>query len=622
MDTMWKQRKKIAAILLVGMLLLAQIVPQRGILSGTDQGSNAAVVMAASVAEKLTPTVDEVLTSVKQYMLKVDTKPDYVSSTWNVIGLSRSGLDVPQEYYDTYYKNTIAYLKENNWTLSKSKYSDYSKLIIAMTAIGKDARNIEGHNLLAYLSDFKNVKKQGFNGPIWALIALKSHPDYTIPVDTNASEQTTEEGLVQYILDKEVWSGGWTLTGNIADADITGMAIQALSFYYGERTEVTEAIDRALEWLSKSQLASGGYATLGTETSESVSQIIVALSSIGVDGAKDERFIKNGKWPMTGLFQYYLSEGGFMHVAAGAGNNGGGEAGTLDGMATEQGFYATVAYKRMLDGRTALYDMSDVTLPKTEGNEGQNGQDTGSPPSATTATETTTAVENTTHTIKMIRLILDYSEITLKKGKTKTLYASISPANATNQKLKWSTSDKKIATVTQKGKVKGKKAGTATITVAAKDGSGLKATCKVTVIVSKETTTSQSTTSNRSETKKVNLVSSTGKTTSTTAATSDATTATASDTAESTEAGDQAVEDTGWNFAGEDYVPETATEEGEEFPETEADSKELLPGATSEDYIMLGAGSTLLIEFILWAIWCGWKKGKAVKNVRNTEKEA
>ena len=101
---------------------------------------------------------------------------------------------------------------------------------------------------------------------------------------------------------------------------------------------------------------------MNTETSESVAQIITALCGVGIDCGEDARFIKNGKWPMTGLFQYYMPEGGFMHVAADAGNNGGGAGGIIDGMATEQGLYATVAYRRFLDGETFLYDMSDVAI--------------------------------------------------------------------------------------------------------------------------------------------------------------------------------------------------------------------------------------------------------------------
>ena len=53
-----------------------------------------------------------------------------------------------------------------------------------------------------------------------------------------------------------------------------------------------------------------------------------------------------------------------MHVKAGSGNNGGGEAGKVNGIATEQGYYALVAYQRMKNGQTSLYDMSDVKLKK------------------------------------------------------------------------------------------------------------------------------------------------------------------------------------------------------------------------------------------------------------------
>lgn len=105
-----------------------------------------------------------------------------------------------------------------------------------------------------------------------------------------------------------------------------------------------------------------------------MAQILVALSGLGIDGSKDARFLKNGKSPLYGLFQYYLPEGGFMHVAANAGNNGGGIGGMLDGMATEQGFYATVAYQRLLDGRSFIYDMHDIELtPGKKVETSQNG---------------------------------------------------------------------------------------------------------------------------------------------------------------------------------------------------------------------------------------------------------
>ncbi len=72
---------------------------------------------------------------------------------------------------------------------------------------------------------------------------------------------------------------------------------------------------------------------------------------------------------------------------------------------------------------------------------------------------------------------LNYSEYTLKKGKSVTLKATV---KAKNKKVTWSSSNKKIATVTNKGKVTGKKKGTTKIT-AKVSGTKLKAVCKITV---------------------------------------------------------------------------------------------------------------------------------------------
>lgn len=70
---------------------------------------------------------------------------------------------------------------------------------------------------------------------------------------------------------------------------------------------------------------------------------------------------------------------------------------------------------------------------------------------------------------------------TLEIGKTYTLKATVKPSDASNQSVKWSTSNKKVATVSSSGKVTAVGNGTATITVKTVDGSKT-ATFKVTVI--------------------------------------------------------------------------------------------------------------------------------------------
>lgn len=68
----------------------------------------------------------------------------------------------------------------------------------------------------------------------------------------------------------------------------------------------------------------------------------------------------------------------------------------------------------------------------------------------------------------------------LKVGKSFYITASVS--GTSNKKVKWSTSNKKVASVSSGGKVKGRKIGTAYIKATARDGSGAYARCKVRVV--------------------------------------------------------------------------------------------------------------------------------------------
>lgn len=547
---------------------------------GQSDESGVAVQTEAE-AEVLSPDIDTVLSKVRSYILSKDTKPDY-SSIWNVIGLKRSGLYVPESYINLFYSNVIAYCESKDWQITRAKYSDYSKLILALTAIGVDARDVMGHNLLAYLSDYENVSRQGNNGTIWALIALKSNPAYEIPEDPSAVQQNSEELLVKKVVGMQCQDGGWTLMGTTGDSDMTGMAMQALASYYNKDgyEDVTAAIDKGLAWIEKNQLSSGGFGTMNTETSEIVAQIITALCGVGIDCGEDVRFIKNGKWPMTGLFQYYMPEGGFMHVAADAGNNGGGAGGIIDGMATEQGLYATVAYRRFLDGETFLYDMSDVAI--SAGTKPvvsptiDTGSNSGGNSSSTTAKKTET--KPAASKVKVIKVGLNYSTIYLTKGKSKTLKATVSPSNATKKSVKWSSSNKKIATVNAKGKVTGKKAGSAMITVKAKDGSGKKAICKVVVTAPATTAKKNPTTATtRSQTKRVTApVTSGNSTVSSSVPAASGTTkklpsgnsgnSAKAATGTTAKKKKTAAEETtgGWSFSGDNYVPDTNSAESED----------------------------------------------------------
>lgn len=310
-------------------------------------------------------------------MYKTIPKPVVASigGEWTVLSLARSGIKVPKKYYEDYYKRVEKTVKDAKGILHRMKFTEYSRVILALTAINKDVTDVGGYNLLSYLSDFDNVKKQGINGPIFALIAFDAG-NYDIPIDKKASVQTTRQGIIDFILDKEIHkgtskAGGWALSGTDPDPDITFMAIQSLANYRDQK-EVKEAVDRALKIMSKKQLSTGGYNSWGTENCESTAQAIVALTALGIDIDTDSRFIKtdkkgNKKTLMDGMMQFYCKGGGFAHVNEGY--DGGGGSGTgLNAMATDQGMYALDAYYRYINGKNKLYDMTDASQTLAIGN--------------------------------------------------------------------------------------------------------------------------------------------------------------------------------------------------------------------------------------------------------------
>ncbi|MEF2877108.1 MAG: Ig-like domain-containing protein [Blautia sp.] len=389
-------------------------------------------------ANTLSKSVDQVMEETSAYMRSIDTNPT-IGSEWFALGLARSGMDLSSEYFATYYNHVANYLEENDGKLTNTaKYTEYSKMALAMTSIGKDARDIAGYNLFEPLADFDAVTKQGFNGPIWALIAVNAKEEYDFP-KVSGKEQTTEEKLIQYLLDGECDGGGWSLAGDVADSDITGMTLQALAPYYQQDgyEKVTQAVDRALEVLSEMQNDTGGYSTMYVETSESAAQVLTGLCALGIDPQTDQRFIKNGHWLVENLISYHIDNSGFMHVKAGAANNGGAEAGTVNGMATEQGYYALTAYWRLTEGKTSLYDMSDLEVEK-----GQQGDGTGTglqePEDDNTGTGDTEEKDNNTGS----------SQTSSGKSASTTASASGKKASAsgkTAQKTSSNASEKKEA---------------------------------------------------------------------------------------------------------------------------------------------------------------------------------
>ncbi len=255
-------------------------------------------------------------------------KPGSTGGEWLILGLARSDMNVSNTYYDSYYKALETTVKEKEGILHKRKYTEYSRTVLALTSMGKDSGNVAGYNLLQPLEDVKATVQQGINGAIFALLAL----------DSNEYVSDARQQYVQYILEKELPNGGWALSGNQADLDVTAMAIQALA-PYSEDESVQKAIERGMNSLSTGKIV---YC-------ESAAQLLVAMTTLGMDTTAVESVLDT-------LMEFYQKGKGFTHTLDGK----------VNAMATEQALYALVALDRYYDGDQALYDMtvepSDATL--------------------------------------------------------------------------------------------------------------------------------------------------------------------------------------------------------------------------------------------------------------------
>lgn len=273
------------------------------------------------------------------FLLKTDPS---AGSDWSAFALARWKIEASQDWFDSYYAAVEARVSGCGGVLHERKYTEYSRLVLALTALGKDPANVMGYNLLVPLADFDATVFQGVNGAVTALLALDSG-SYEIPKNTAGTTQATRELYLEYILSAQLPGGGWALSGEEAEIDLTAMALQALA-NYRDREDVSQAIEKALVILSQRQNSRGGYTAYSADSSEAVSQTIIALATLGIP-LDDSRFVKDNHTLLDALLAFRQEDGGFAHLLDGK----------TDRLATEQALLALVSLVRSEQGSTPLY---------------------------------------------------------------------------------------------------------------------------------------------------------------------------------------------------------------------------------------------------------------------------
>ena len=242
-----------------------------------------------------------------------------MSSEWYILSLCQS-TDADFSKYET---SLLSYLD----THRISAASTQQKYALCLAGVGST------NGYISAVMD-TSVGKQGIMSYIYGLHLLNN--------GYNGSH--TSDQVIDAILSSTNPDGGWSVSTDVSDVDVSAMAIQALAPHYSNE-QVKTCIDNALDLLSQRQLDDGDFKSYGVANPESGAQVVVALSALGIDCETDMRFIKNGKTLFDGISKYALDDGSFAHKADGG----------TSAAATAQVLYATVAYLRMSEGASALY---------------------------------------------------------------------------------------------------------------------------------------------------------------------------------------------------------------------------------------------------------------------------
>lgn len=307
-----------------------------------------------------TAIYEEYLSNVLEYV-KLETSNPSLGSTygeWAVLAEARGNVSA-SVWYDKYLSNMATTVASKNGKLdntkTQTKHTEYSRVILALTALGEDATKFTGsngtvYNLVEPLFE-KNgstyrVSEQGNNGTAFALIALDSGNYYD-----NATGTTARNAWIKSLCDAQINNGAWGIDTDFpgSNVDMTAMVVQALAPYCSTNATVKAAVDKAVEWLSAEYQKNGDYGS-----SESAAQVIVALSALNIDAKINSRFQHNGISVLSNFLSYAdPNSKGFLHDKQ--------PNSTVNQMASEQAAYTLVAYDRYVNGSKRLYDMSDVT---------------------------------------------------------------------------------------------------------------------------------------------------------------------------------------------------------------------------------------------------------------------
>lgn len=336
----------VIALLLAVLLTIAGALPLFAAEGDSAVDENSVLRVQALAEEILRWKQDETGADSMQAWIDTDlTRTAGISAEWYVLALRQYG-----EYDFSAYEAALCDYLEQNEVYSASTRLKYC---LSLAAVGSES---------SYIADTfdASVGQQGIMSYVYALHLLNN----------GIFSAVSREEIVNQLLSLQLADGGWALTGAVSDIDVTAMTLQALAEHSDDDSAVQTAVEKAVLLLSERQEGDGGYSSYGTPNAESASQVMIALSALGIDCLSDARFAKGGNTVVDAIERYCLPDGGFAHTIGGGYNE----------TATAQALLAAVAYLRMTAGKSGLYVFGEpLYLAEGDGNEGNPPSETAPP---------------------------------------------------------------------------------------------------------------------------------------------------------------------------------------------------------------------------------------------------
>ena len=299
----------------------------------------AAVVGAGSLAMTAQAAPAELPAQTAKTAAFVKASDWVLKDDWAIFALGRNQEEGCEKLYEDYYQGVLALLADP----AKLIPSDYIRLSLSLTAIGIDPRNIEGNDLLEKIdqADREMYFKMSTSSLAYALALMERYPDSFSGTD----------GSFDY-----------TVGGGYPDPDSTAQAMQGLMLL-GD-TYASE-IQAAVDWLKAQMNEDGAILNWGAANPSSTAQVLIAFAQKGEVPANDQE-----KTLYDGIMTFALDNGSFLDANW--------QTGELEynEYTTGQCFQALVAYSRMVNGQSALFDLSDAAVaprPKPEDEKPESG---------------------------------------------------------------------------------------------------------------------------------------------------------------------------------------------------------------------------------------------------------